>query len=293
LVQPPPANVTEECVRVWVFSAGTIDASSRLMLGRGPLTRGYTVSLTCVLLERPEGLVLVDTGWGSPTASAPGDYPGWLFEVTAGKPRITVEETAAGRLRALGFRPEDVTDVVLTHLDIDHVGGLVDLPNARVHVSRAEHVARFERRQPFRSWIHDSSKAFAHAPRFSLARLVDHEDLGFPRSADLFGDGSVTLLDAQGHTPGHCAVAVRAGGKTLVHAGDAFVHTSELGGEEGLPLGVLAYRWTLHEDKPTARRTLDILRRLPRERPEVSLVNAHDTSLLARLPSFPAPFADG
>jgi glyoxylase-like metal-dependent hydrolase (beta-lactamase superfamily II) len=247
-------------VRVWAFSAGEIDGPARLMTGRGPLLGGYRVSLTCVLVERTAGLVLVDTGWGSPTVRDPRAYPGRLFELTAGRPRATDDTTALGRVRALGFRAEDVTDVVVTHLDIDHVGGLVDFPRARVHVAHAEHAATFTARRPLRRRLHDSRAAFAHAPRFAIASLRTRSDLGFPRSADLFGDGSVTLLDAAGHTPGHCAVAIRAGDRALVHAGDAFVHARELAGERGLPAGVHLYRRVLHQDRGRAAAVLAHLR---------------------------------
>jgi glyoxylase-like metal-dependent hydrolase (beta-lactamase superfamily II) len=276
-------------VRVWSFSAGGIDASQRLMHGHGTWDGGHRVSLTCVLVERPEGLVLIDTGWGSPTVRDPRDYPGRFFRATTGAPVVTDDTTALGHVRALGFAAEDVTDVVLTHLDIDHVGGLVDFPGARVHVGRAEHAATLARR-PLRRVLHDNRKALAHGPRYVVADLVDHADLGFPRSADLFGDGSVTLLDAAGHTRGHCAVAVRAEGRTLIHAGDAFVDARELDGEAGLPLGVRLYRRILHEDRPAAGRVLDHLRALHAEG-RATLVNAHDAGLLARLPRFPAPFA--
>jgi glyoxylase-like metal-dependent hydrolase (beta-lactamase superfamily II) len=275
-------------MRVWFFSAGGVDASSRLMTGAGPWRGGHAVSLTCVLVERGDGLVLIDSGWGSPTADAPERFPGWLFDVTAGRPHATRAETAKGRVEALGFRAEDVRDIVVTHLDIDHVGGLVDFPSARVHVSRLEHAARFHRSQPFRSRVHDSRPAMAHSPNFVVADLTDHAELGFPRSVDLFGDGSVTLLDAEGHTPGHCGVLVRSGDESIVHAGDTFVHARELDGEEELPLGVRLYRSILHEDKAAVARSLARFRALRREHPRVRLVNAHDASLLAAQPAFPA-----
>ncbi|MDB4989206.1 MAG: hypothetical protein JWN04_4384 [Myxococcaceae bacterium] len=275
-------------MRAWAFSAGEISASSMLMQGKGPWTHGHRASLTCILVERPEGLVLIDTGWGSPTVRSPRDYPGLLFKFTAGRAVATHEMTALGRVLSLGFSPEQVTDIVLTHMDIDHVGGLVDFPRARVHVASAELAARFQRQQPFRSRIHDSRKAFEHAPRFQVAELVDHRALGFVRSADLFGDGTITFLDAWGHTPGHCAVAVNIGGQTLVHAGDAFVHHAELLGEESLPLGVRLYRKILHENKPAAHAALVRLRALHGEG-QATIINAHDASFLDQLPAFPAP----
>jgi Metallo-beta-lactamase superfamily len=204
-------------MKVWAFSAGGIDASARLMTGRGAFVGGYAVSLTCLLVSRPEGLVLVDTGWGSPTVVDPRRFPGTLFALTAGAPHAERGETALGRVRSLGMRAEDVTDVVLTHLDIDHVGGLADFPHARVHVC--------------------------------------------------------------------------AGEQLLLHAGDAFVHHAELDGEDDLPLGVRLYRRVLHEDKPSAQATLARLRALRRERADVMIVNAHDATLLGRLPTFPATVA--
>jgi glyoxylase-like metal-dependent hydrolase (beta-lactamase superfamily II) len=235
-------------------------------------------------------LALVDSGRGSLTVQSPNFYPGRVFRWTAGKVHVTQEQTALGRVRALGFAAEDVRDVILTHLDIDHVGGLHDFPKAQVHVSRAEHLAAFSRRQPFRSWIHSARRAFDHKPRFSVAELADRNELGFPRSADLFGDGSITFLDASGHTPGHCAVMVRVGGRTVIHAGDAFVQASELG-DGAISLGARLYGRVLHEDKPGALKTLERLRQIAAQRFDVTVVNAHDLSLLKKLPAFPEPFA--
>src|SRR5262245_35410838 len=147
-------------MRAWLFSAGRITTFRPLMTESRAFRRDYRVSLTCVLLERPSGLVLVDTGWGTPTVRSPRAYPGLLFDLTAGAAAATLEATALGRVKALGFAAEDVADIVLTHMDIDHVGGLVDFPRARVHLSRAEHAATFHRRQPLRTRLHDNRAAF-------------------------------------------------------------------------------------------------------------------------------------
>jgi glyoxylase-like metal-dependent hydrolase (beta-lactamase superfamily II) len=54
------------------------------------------------------------------------------------RPRLVEEETAVAQVRALGHDPADVTDIVLTHMDFDHVGGLGDFPQATVHVYAAD-----------------------------------------------------------------------------------------------------------------------------------------------------------
>ena len=56
-------------------------------------------------------------------------------------PVLDPAETAYAQVAARGFSPADVTDIVLTHLDPDHSGGLADFPHATVHVGRVEHDA--------------------------------------------------------------------------------------------------------------------------------------------------------
>ncbi len=82
-----------------------------------------------------------------------------------------------------------------------------------------------------------------------------------------------------------CSTRDTWNGRSLVHAGDAFVDARELAGEAALPLGVRPYRRILHEEKPAARATLDRLREIWHD---LALVNAHDATLLAQLPTFPA-----
>ena len=91
----------------------------------------------CLLLETPGGLVLVDTGFGQRDIADPGPSLGAFRRMI--RPVLDLEETAARQVVRLGFAVQDVRHVVLTHLDLDHAGGLPDFPHARVHVLAAEH----------------------------------------------------------------------------------------------------------------------------------------------------------
>ena len=91
----------------------------------------------CLLVEGADGLTLVDTGFGT------GD----VADPKPARPRLrrrcrrrawTPPRPRSPQVRALGYRPDDVRDIVVTHLDLDHAGGLGDFPHARVHVHRAE-----------------------------------------------------------------------------------------------------------------------------------------------------------
>src|SRR6478609_10129660 len=84
----------------------------------------------CLLVERPDGLLLVDTGFGSADVAAPRRL-GQPFRAVV-RPRLVLAETALAQVQALGYESTDVTDIALTHLDLDHVGGISDFPGARV-----------------------------------------------------------------------------------------------------------------------------------------------------------------
>src|SRR5699024_8175351 len=111
-----------------------------------------------LLLEVEERLVLVDTGFGTDDVRVParlGPVRHVLF------PDLDLARTAVGRIRSLGRDPSEVTDVVLTHGDLDHAGGIPDLAHARIHLLSAEAGAIEERlglraRQRYRPghWSH-------------------------------------------------------------------------------------------------------------------------------------------
>ena len=92
-------------------------------------------SCNCLLLEGANSLILVDTGLGLRDYQDPKRL-GLLRHFFG----FHMEERYAARhqIQNLGFSPDDVTDIVVTHLDRDHSGGIDDFPRATVHVTRKE-----------------------------------------------------------------------------------------------------------------------------------------------------------
>lgn len=93
--------------------------------------------MTCLLAATGQGLVLVDTGLGT------GDYlrPGrWMRFFTAAMrlPR-DLGQTALHQIKRLDYQPEAVRHIVITHLHLDHAGGLPDFPQAQVHTPQPEY----------------------------------------------------------------------------------------------------------------------------------------------------------
>jgi N-acyl homoserine lactone hydrolase len=170
------------------------------------------VPIQAYLLEHPrEGLVLIDAGICGDQAHRHSQYYRGILRLILDEDEYAQEpqESMAGQLKRLGHRCDDVRTVILTHLHEDHVGGLRDLPKAKVVVSQAE-------------WDARRMKLFGFIPMFyepSYAAVKEWERVSFDsgafhtfeRSQDLFRDGTVRLLPIPGHTPGHACALLEMG----------------------------------------------------------------------------------
>jgi glyoxylase-like metal-dependent hydrolase (beta-lactamase superfamily II) len=151
--------------------------------------------------------ILVDAGLGSQFSGFPraGQFP--------------------SRLEAAGIDLASVTDVVITHMHMDHVGGLLAdgvkerlRPDVRIHVADAE--VKFWAQPDFTRTampsavppvLRSTAASFLDAYRGQLRTFKERHEVA---------PGVVVRLTG-GHTPGHSVVDVASGGKRLTFAGDA------------------------------------------------------------------------
>lgn len=233
----------------------------------------------CLLVETPSsGLVLIDTGFGTDDCARPLERMGRGL-LLAGRPVLKPEETALHQVRALGFDPADVRHLVVTHLDVDHAGGLSDFPEARVHLMAREHQAAHLRatlldRQRYRPVM------WGHEPRWATYRPGGERWFGFEAVRDLQGlPPEVLLIPLSGHTLGHAAVAVDTGdGGWLLHCGDAYFHRSAVDPTApGAPMGLRIFERSVATDLRAVRRNHERLRSLARRRVgDLRIFCAHD-----------------
>jgi glyoxylase-like metal-dependent hydrolase (beta-lactamase superfamily II) len=238
-----------------------------------------TAPLVChvLLVESADGLVLVDSGFGLLDCAGPRQRLGPLRHTLF--PVLDPAETAARQIEKLGFRRDDVRHIVLTHFDLDHIGGLADFPAAQVHVTAGEaqgavHAPSWRERIRYRrtQWAH-GPKLVEHGPGGEAWR-------GFSSATELF-DG-IVLVPLPGHTRGHACVAVDAGHRWILHAGDAFYHHGTLDGQP-VPRVLAASESMLAFDRTLVRENHVRLADLAAAGgPEVMVVSAHDPVLYER-----------
>jgi len=195
-------------VKMYCFNGFTCDARPPSKLKTG---------LVCTLVETDQGPVLIDTGPGLE------DYadPHWMLKLY---PRLFItpmdpRETAIQQVRRLGYRPEDVRHIILTHMHFDHCGGLPDFPHAAVHVHRREYAA-FTGRARHWTELAYVRRHLAHKPWLNLYEEAGDQWFGFAAIRLPF-EPEMWLVPLFGHSRGHCGVAIRTESGWLFHVADA------------------------------------------------------------------------
>lgn len=238
----------------------------------------------CLLVESSDGLVLVETGLGTHDVSGArgGAYTRRLRSMGA---RLDPAEPAAAQVARLGFSPDEVRHVVLTHLDFDHCGGIADFPRAEVHVLAGEHEAAMARRTLFERSRY-RPETWRHRPRWVLHH-PDHGErwYGFEAVRRIGGlPPELLMIPLGGHTRGHAGVAVETPRGWILHCGDAYFHEDEVDPERPrCPPGLDLFQRLTGLDDGLRRRNQERLRALRREHGDaVRLISAHDPAELDR-----------
>jgi glyoxylase-like metal-dependent hydrolase (beta-lactamase superfamily II) len=185
----------------------------------GFFKRGHGV-IHCLLIETSEGLVLIDTGWGMQDCIAPSRTVKQFMNITHCESKV--EETALQQIIKLGYGRSDLKHILLTHLHMDHAGGLPDFPSATIHVYAPEleaclHPQTLMERQTYRP------EHYSHNPKWHVHRFNGDHWFGL-NCLDPFQIAEVifVMIPFIGHTQGHCGVALRTDEKWLLNCGDAY-----------------------------------------------------------------------
>ena len=197
----------------------------------------YRGSLQNYVIDTGDEVILVDTGL---PAGTPEEKPDETSLVFTGKDVCSYLEALA----ALGYRPEQVTKILLTHKHSDHSGELRAFPQAKIYVNADELTAA----------------ELQGIPNLVPVTFTDGPYENFPASQTV--REGIHFIKAKGHTNGNSIVVVEKDGLYyMIHGDITYV-------DEALYANKLS---VVFDDLPAARETLDRVRAFIRSHPTVYL----------------------
>ena len=187
-----------------VFGVGkTPEDVAALLSGAGLPTDKLHLDVDPLLVQMVDHVLLFDTGAGS------------NFGPNAGQ--------LLANLTAAGTDPKSVTDIFISHVHGDHVGGLVDangalnFPNAKIHIAKAE--------WKFLEGLGaEKAKNIGVSNYDALVAAMKPKVDAFAPGSELV-KGTVKAVDIKGHTPGHSGYLITQGPDSLLYVGDSMHHS--------------------------------------------------------------------
>lgn len=207
--------------RMWALNGATLTLDSSILVVGGAGT--VTIPVPTFLIEHDRGLVLVDTGLSPWAADDPYGIYGALVD-EAGI-AFSPEQRVDRQIEALGYRLADVRHVICSHTHFDHTGGLPLFPHAQLYAGAWD--------LPYAYWPNPAASVFFHPADLESTRGYNWNPLAGDH--DVFGDGSVTILQLPGHTPGNSSVLVRLEHNAFLLTADTVHLRSALAGDLPMP----------------------------------------------------------
>ena len=209
--QTPETPKADGAIKLYTINCGEITMNDLSLFARGGEFDGMTnqASDACFLIRHPKGDLLWDTGLPSAIAEQPDG-------LTNGRYVLKVPVTLSAQLEQIGVSADDIEFLSISHSHFDHTGNMNEYAGAKWLVHENEYSVLF-----------NEQTAANPDAMASYNKLADSETIKFTGDYDVFGDGSVMILDLPGHTPGHTALKVELGNAgTVMLSGDLY-HLTE------------------------------------------------------------------
>jgi glyoxylase-like metal-dependent hydrolase (beta-lactamase superfamily II) len=266
----PPASM-----RVEVLDTGDASSLAAFAYEGGGFHDERRFATVGVLVRHPRGDLLFDAGWGAAANDHRRDNVPSLMRA-ATEMRLT--KPMGQRLAEAGLDAHSLAGVILTHAHWDHASGLADLPGATVWLNDAER-AFVDSGNPSSALLRQLLPSL-HVRRYTFERKPY---LGFNESLDVYGDGSIVLVPASGHTPGSIlAFVALPSGAHLLLVGDLAWQREGIELVAPRPRGV---RRLVDVDADAVEKLLQRVHTLSLALPGLVVVPAHDRRVLDALPN--------
>ena len=160
------------------------------------------IPIYAYLIEHPKGRILVDTGES--------------YELRDENAVMEEKDTIISKLAELGYTPDDIGYVVISHMHLDHSGYMNYFPNSTFIARKEELMA---------AWWPEACEGGYHFETYDKTRKFKFIQLANDEDYDIFMDGAVVLIDTRGHSRGHQSVVLNlpnTGKTVLMHRRRAY-----------------------------------------------------------------------
>lgn len=249
--------------KLWRLDCGNLRANdmnafSDTMAYTGRVFEGVA---SCYLIKHGTTYMLWDTGLPATLKGAP---------LSTTEPiAATLKTTVIEQLATIGVKPEQVTIIGISHYHFDHTGQMSAFPQAKLLIGRADLAALKANPAPF-GIVPGLAKPWTEGT--SVSDPVDGD-------RDVFGDGSVTMIDLPGHTPGHHGLLVRLAKTGPVLLSGDVAHLHENLDTDGMP--------GFNTNRADSLAAMDRYRKMGAAL-KARMIIQHDARDVGKLPAFPA-----
>ena len=187
----PPKPV--QSPRVYVFDCGSIEVKDISVFSPGvDVGKKKLLTDSCYLIVHPKGTLMWDTGLSDELASLKqGKQVGEGFH-------MRLKKTLSAQLQGVGYTPGEIEYLGLSHMHLDHIGNVGLFPKATLLIQKEEYESALGP---------DASKYGNDVKNYPTLGANPNQLLNGEH--DVFGDGTVVIKRALGHTPGHQLLFVK------------------------------------------------------------------------------------
>jgi N-acyl homoserine lactone hydrolase len=250
-------------VRMWRLDCGAIQVNDLDAFSDTYLYVGRSKRLTdsCYLIKHDDTYMLWDTGL--PESSLGASLQG------SDTMMPSLSRTLKDQLTEIKVSPSSISIIGISHSHWDHTGQAASFPQAKLLMGQGDvegmRKPASERAKPLEHWLSGGG---------ALEEISGDKDV--------FGDGSVIMLDLPGHTPGHHGLLVKLAKTGYVLLSGDVTHFRENYEREGIP--------SFNEDRAKSVASLDRFKKIAANLKAVTIIQ-HEPEDVAKLPKFPQ-FAD-
>jgi len=229
-----------------------------------------------ILVRHPAGDLLIDAGNSSHFAQDVSIYPFWLrLKLRSLAGQLNPEVPLPDMLRRVGEDPDKLRWAILSHVHLDHVGGLMDLPHLPVLMTREEILFANDSAAQAKGYVLAVYIKALPGPSAPTLQFDPKPYETFDESTDLYRDGSVVAVPLRGHTPGSVGIFVNLSpSRRFFYVGDSV--DDERGFEERVAKTLLLR--DSDNDPALANQFVSKLSQLHETVPGLAIIPAHGRS---------------